>query len=90
MKSLIKILPVFFSLLVVNTGYAQADTSKKFVPKENSIADKKLKKEIQQKQLLGKPVQLNTDQNNAATDKKLTKKKRPKKVCIKKKNITSK
>jgi len=90
MKSLTKMLVSSFFLFAVNASYAQADTAKKLVPRENSIADKKLKKEIQQKQLLEKPVQLNTNQNNAAADKTATKKKHPKKVYRKKKNLTSK
>ena len=58
MKSILKLVLSACFLAAVQGGFAQADTLKKFVPKENSPADKKLKNEIQQKQLIEKPVPL--------------------------------
>lgn len=61
MKSILKLVLSACFLVAVQAGFAQADTLKKFVPKENSPADKKLKNEIQQKQLLEKPVPLKSN-----------------------------
>lgn len=66
MKSLLKLVLSACFLVAVQAGFAQADTLKKFVPEEMGPADKKLKNEIQQKQLLEKPIPLKS--NTASKD----------------------
>jgi len=75
MKSILKLVLSACFLAVVQAGFAQADTLKKFVPKENSPADKKLKNEIRQKQLLEKPAPLKNKTASKDSFKRKTEKK---------------
>lgn len=72
MKSILKLILSTCFLVAVHAGFAQVDTLKKFLPKENSPADQKLKDEIRQKQLLEKPIPLKDKTANKESFKRKT------------------
>lgn len=90
MKQFSMIILACTAILSMQAAYGQADSLKRFTPTENGAADKRFKKEIEQKQLNRQPRLLPSSQKENAAKPVATKSKTKKKNCLKRKHKHSK